>query len=255
AKDLAGKDAVFAVTIKELREPVETKIDDEFAKTMGGESLAKMKETIKERIGEDYKTASRMKLKRALLDNLDKDYSFELPESLIDAEYKTIIANYEQAKKFNQLDESEKNKSEKDLMAEYMDIAKRRVKLGLLLAEVSRAEKITINSDDVNKAIMREAQRYPGQEKAVFDYYLKNQKAIESLKAPIMEEKIVDSILTKVKLKDKKVSVEELYAFDEAKPAKKKAAAKTEEKAEAKTEEKKPAAKKPAAKKTTAKKA
>ena len=245
AKDLADKDAVFAVKINELREPVAVKIDDEFAKSLGEESLAKVKESIKSRISGDYENATRMKLKRTLLDILDKEYKFELPESMVEQEYKGIVDSYEQAKKHNQLDESEKAKSSNELLAEYKDIAARRVKLGLLLAEVSKLEKITVSPDDVNKAIMKEAQKYPGQEKAVFDYYLKNKQAIESLKAPIMEEKIVDNILGKVKLKDKKVSVEELYNFDDtAKPAKaKKASAKAEEVAEAK-EEKKPAAKK-----------
>ncbi len=223
AKDLAGKDAVFAVEIKEIRVAKDIEINDEFAKSLGEESLDKLKSVIADRIKGDYDVASRMKLKRQLLDNLDKEYSFEVPQSLVDAEYKGIVAQYEQAKKYNQLDESEKAKSEEDLLAEYKDIAVRRVKLGLLLSEIGKDAKLTITPDDINKAIMNEAKKYPGQEKAVFDYYLKNKQAIESLKAPVFEEKIVDHIIGLAKVNDKVVSVEELYNFDEGEALAKKA--------------------------------
>lgn len=231
AKDLAGKDAVFAVEVKELRSSKPVEINDDFAKSLGEESLDKLKSVIAERIKGDYETASRMKLKRALLDNLDKAYNFEVPQGLVDAEYKSIEAQYQQAKKYNQLDESEKAKSEKDLLAEYKDIALRRVKLGLLLSEIGKEAKIEITPDDINKAIMNEAKKYPGQEKAVFDYYLKNKQAVESLKAPVFEEKIVDHILSKAKVNEKTVSIEELYNFDEDKKQGKKTAAKKETKA------------------------
>ncbi len=223
AKDLAGKDAVFTVEIKEIRVAKDIEINDEFAKSLGEESLDKLKSVIADRIKGDYDVASRMKLKRQLLDNLDKEYSFEVPQSLVDAEYKGIVAQYEQAKKYNQLDESEKAKSEEDLLAEYKDIAVRRVKLGLLLSEIGKDAKLTITPDDINKAIMNEAKKYPGQEKAVFDYYLKNKQAIESLKAPVFEEKIVDHIIGLAKVNDKVVSVEELYNFDEGEALAKKA--------------------------------
>ena len=142
AKDLAGKDSVFAVEIKELRANKPVEINDEFAKSLGEESLDKLKSSIAERIKGDYEAASKMKLKRQLLDNLDSEYKFEVPEGLVDAEYKSIVSQYEQAKKYNQLDESEKSKSEDELMAEYKDIAVRRVKLGLLLSEIGKDAKI-----------------------------------------------------------------------------------------------------------------
>lgn len=233
AKDLAGKDAVFAVEIKELRAPKTVEINDEFAKSMGEENLEKLKDVIRERIKGDYELASKMKQKRQLLDILDKEYNFDVPQSLVDAEYKSIVDQYEQAKKFNQLDETEKAKSEEELLAEYKDIAIRRVKLGLLLSEIGQNAKVTITADDINKAIMNEARKYPGQEKAVFDFYVKNKQAVENLKAPVFEEKIVDYILGQAKINEKIVSVEELYSFDEdKKPAKK--TAKKEEKAESK---------------------
>ncbi len=219
AKDLAGKDAVFAVEIKEIREPKEVVVDDEFAKTLGEESLEALRAKVTERIKADYENVSKIKLKRALLDVLDKEYSFEVPQKLVDAEYDGIVKQYEQAKKYNQLDEYEKNKDEKDLLAEYKEIALRRVKLGLLLSEVGLGAKITIAPEDINKAIAAEARKYPGQEKAVFDYYLKNKEAVEALKAPIFEEKIVDYVLGQVKLNEKIVPVEELYSFEEDKKA------------------------------------
>lgn len=221
AKDLAGKDAVFAVEIKEIREPKPVVIDDEFAVSLGEKDLDSLRAKVVERIKADYEIASKMKLKRALLDVLDKEYSFDVPQKLTDAEYDGIVKQYEQAKKYNQLDEYEKSKDEKDLLAEYKEIASRRVKLGLLLSEVGMNAKINIAPEDINKAIAAEARKYPGQEKAVFDYYLKNKEAVEALKAPVFEEKIVDYILGQTKLNEKVVSVEELYSFDEKKPAEK----------------------------------
>jgi trigger factor len=187
---------------------------------MGAKDLADLKTQISARISEDYGNASRIKLKRDLLDIFDKEYKFEIPQKLIDAEYEIIEKQYKDAKAKNQLDEEEKNRSEKDILAEYKEIALRRVKLGLLLSEIGNSEKITLTADDVNKAIMNEAKRYPGQEKMVMDYYLKNKQAVEAIKAPAYEEKIVDFVLSKAKLSDKKVSVEELYDFSEKAPAK-----------------------------------
>ncbi len=227
AKDLADKDAVFAVTVKEVREPKAVEINDELAKSLGAESLDKLKETLSARIKADYDNASRMKLKRQLLDILDKEYSFEVPSSLVDAEYKAIVSQYEQAKKYNQLDAEEKSKKEEDLLKEYKEIALRRVKLGLVLSEVGQNAKISIKPEDINAAIMNEAKRYPGQEQMVLDYYLKNKQAVENLKAPIFEEKIIDHIISQAKLNEKIVSVEELYKFDDEKKESKKSAKKS----------------------------
>ena len=215
AKDLAGKEALFVTTIKEIREYKQTEINDEFAKSMGAESVDDLKSKIEARISEDYVSTARIKLKRDLLDALDKEYNFEIPQKLIDAEYSAIEKQYKDAKAKGQLDASEKERDEKDVLAEYKEIALRRVKLGLLLSEIGNSAKIALSADDVNKAIMNEAKRYPGQEKMVFDYYLKNKEAIEALKAPAYEEKIVDYVLEQAKLTDKEVSVEELYNFSD----------------------------------------
>ena len=215
AKNLAGKDAVFAVEVTAIRQPKEIEINDEFAKSIGEKDLAALKENIRKRIADDYEHASKLKLKRQLLDELDKAYNFEVPAGMVEAEFKSISEQYEHAKKHNQLDEHEKKTPEKKLMEEYKNIANRRVKLGLLLAKAGEEAKVSVTADDINKAIMNEAKKYPGQEKVVMDYYLKNHKAVEALRAPIMEEKLIDHILTKVSVADKKVSVEELYKFDD----------------------------------------
>ena len=215
AKDLAGKEALFVTTIKEIREIKKAEINDDFAKSMGKKSLEELKEEIKNHIAKDYENASKMKMKRSLLDALDKAYKFDVPQKLVDMEYDAIVKQYEAAKKNNQLDEDEKKKKEADLLKEYKEIAVRRVKLGLLLAEVGSKEKIEVKQEDINKAIMTEAQRYPMQAQAIFDFYLKNKDAIERLRTQVYEEKVMDFVLSKVETKEKKVSVEELYNFDE----------------------------------------
>ena len=214
AKDLAGKDAVFAVEVKAVRQPKKIEINDEFAKSIGEKDLASLKEKISNRIAEDYASASKIKLKRQLLDKLDEQYSFEVPTCMVNAEFDNIEKQYKRAKELNQLDEHEKNTSEKDLMEEYKKIASRRVKLGLLLAEVGESAKIKILPEDINAAIQNEAKRYPGQEKAVLDFYLKNPKAVEALRAPVMEEKLIDYVLSKATISEKKVKVEDLYKED-----------------------------------------
>ena len=213
AKDLAGKQAKFVTTIKELREYKTAEINDELAKSAGAKDLADLKKKIEERILSDYDSTARIKLKRDLLDALDKEYNFEIPQKLIDAEYEAIEKQYKHAKEHGHLDEDEKNRDEKDVLAEYKEIALRRVKLGLLLSEIGTNAKISLSADDINKAIMNEAKKYPGQEQMVVDYYLKNKEAIEALRAPAYEEKIVDHILSLAKVTDTEVSVEELYDF------------------------------------------
>ena len=215
AKNLAGKEAVFVTTIKELRAYKPVEINDELAKSMGAENLDDLRSKIEARISDDYNSTARIKIKRDLLDALDKEYNFEVPQKLIDAEYGAIEKQYKDAKAQGRLDDSEKNRDEKDVLAEYKEIAFRRVKLGLLLSEIGADAKLTLSSEDINKAIMNEAKKYPGQEKAVFDYYVRNKEAIEHLRAPAYEEKIVDYILEKAKLTDTEVSVKDLYDFSD----------------------------------------
>lgn len=250
AKDLAGKEALFVTTIKELREYVPTEINDEFAKSVGAKDLADLKSQIEARISGDYEATARIKLKRDLLDALDKEYKFDIPQKLVDAEYEAIEKQYQNAKANNRLDEEDKKRDEKDILAEYKDIALRRVKLGLLLSEVGNSAKVTLSADDINKAIMNEARRYPGQEKAVFEYYARNKEAVEALKAPAYEEKIIDYILSQAKVATNEVSVAELYNFNENSEAPK--ASKPKKAAEDKAKAKEPAKAKKTSKKSAA---
>ena len=221
AKELAGKKALFKTDIKELRAWKGPEVNDEFAKQFGLDSLAKLKEAIKNELDKEYSRVARLHAKRVLLDVLAKEYDFDVPESMVDAEFKAIWNQYEQAKKANQLDEDDKKKSEDDLKKEYKAIADRRVRLGLLLAQIADDNKIQVSKEDMQNALMAEAHRYPGQETQVIEYYTKNPQAMDALRAPVFEEKIVDFLLGKVKVTEKAVTVTELYEFDPDKKAKK----------------------------------
>lgn len=213
-KNLAGKKAVFKVDIKELRRYKTPSIDDELAKTFGAESLDGLKKTIETELNKEYEQTARFFTKRSLLDALAATHSFEVPPSMVEMEFNAIWKQLEEAKKQNRLDEDEKTKSDDELKKEYHNIAERRVRLGLLLAEVANENKITLSESDLNQAVMTEARRYPGQEKAVFEYYQKNKQALETLKAPLFEEKVVDYILGLVKINEKVLSPEELYVYN-----------------------------------------
>ncbi len=214
AKEMAGKAAVFDVTLKELRKIKNPEINDDFAKAFGKDTLEALKELIKEELTKEYNNVSKVHLKRALLDALAEKTDFEAPAGMVDMEFNAIWHQFEEAKKRGDIDEDEKKMSDEDLKKDYKAIAERRVKLGLLLAEVANENKITLSQEDVSNAIMAEARRYPGQEKKVFEFYTKNPRALEALKAPIFEEKVIEFITEKVKLDNKVLSVEELYAYD-----------------------------------------
>ncbi len=214
AKDLAGKKALFKVDIKELRKYKNPDMNDDFAKSFGSETMDALKEMIKTELNKEYANIARMHTKRALLDALAETHTFEVPQGMVDAEFEAIWKQFEEAKKAGQLDEDEKSKSEDELKKEYRDIAERRVRLGLLLAEVANENKITLSKEDLTAAVMAEARRYPGQEKIVFEYYQKNPQALDALKAPMFEEKVVDYIMGVVKTTEKKMTPEELYAYN-----------------------------------------
>lgn len=245
AAELAGKDAVFAVTVKELRESKPHPIDDELAKKVGLESLDALKQKIRDDHGDEFNEISRMRLKRELLDVLSDGHDFEVPAGLLQQEADAIWQQLEQAREAGQdvLDEEDKDKTDDDLKADFAEIAERRVRLGLLLSEVGRENNIQVNQEDVNKAIMAETRKYPGQEQAVMEYYMKNPEARDQISAPLYEDKVVDFILEMAKIDDKTVSVDELVKEPESPKPKKKAASKK------KTPAKKAPAKKVAAKK------
>jgi len=245
AEELAGKDAVFACKINELQESKPSAIDDELATKAGMENLDALKTAIREQHSQGFAEIGRQKVKRVLLDALDAAYDYELPVGLIDSEYDSIVKSAEQAVESGQeLDDMTDEEREQD----YRSIANRRVKLGLLFAEIGRNNDIQVAQDDLQKAIMKEAQNYPGQEQMVFKYYQENPDAMQALSGPVYEEKIVDFILELATVTDKVVSVEALMAEDDDDKPKKKVAAK-------KAPAKKTAAKKAPAKKAPAKKA
>ncbi len=248
SEDLKGKDAVFEVQVHEVLGAEEAKVDDAFAKEMGMESLDKLKEAIRGQMSKDYDNVSRTKLKKALFDALDPLCKFDAPKSMIDAEFEAIWSRVEQAKKEG--DEAFLDKPEKELRKEYEEIAERRVRLGLYLSDIGRQNDLQVTQEELSGAIMEHARQFPGQEQMVFEYYQKNPENMEELRGPIIEDKAVDFVLDKVKVKDKKVSIEDLLKDDEEEGSKKKPAAK--KKAADKKET--AAKKKPAAKTKTASK-
>jgi trigger factor len=206
AAELAGKEAVFKVNVKEVREFVDKPADDELAKKNNFDTLDAMKKAISERIGQDYTQVSRSLIKRQLLDKLADQHKFAVPEGLVENEFNAIWARVEEAKKQGQKLEDDEEKLKKD----YREIAERRVRLGLLLADVGRSNNIQVSNEELNQAVMREAMRYPGQERQVLEFYGKNTELKEQLRAPIFEEKTVDFILELSKVNEKPVSREDL---------------------------------------------
>ncbi|MEZ6029000.1 MAG: trigger factor [Hyphomonadaceae bacterium] len=207
---LAGKPALFEVKVQEVKAPKDAVIDDEFAKTLGLDSLDALKDAVKKELSGELEFATRQQVKRVLLDALDEKHSFDLPPMMVEAEFNQIWSQFEAEKKAGRLSEEDKAKSDEDLRAEYRKIAERRVRLGLVLAEVGRRADVQITNDEVVRALRQEASRFPGQEKQVIEFYTKNQGAMAQLRAPIYEDKVVDYILTQATVTDKPVTREEL---------------------------------------------
>lgn len=275
AKHLAGKQAVFETKVKAIEAPAESKIDDELAKRLGLESLDQLKDALKQRFEREHAGQSRMRAKRALLDALDDGQKFDLPPTMVDQEFDNIWREVSHAMEHGHLDDEDKDKSEDELKSEYRTIAERRVRLGLVLAKIGQGSNVEVTQEELARAINQEAQRYPGQEQQVVEFYQKNPNAVAQIRAPLYEEKVVDYVLELATVEDVPVSREALFSDEDdilsgaKKPAKKttkkapakKAAAKKApakkapaKKAAAKSDEKKPAAKKAPAKKAAAKK-
>lgn len=207
ARELAGKDAEFAVTVKEIAAPEKVEIDEEFAKKLGIESLEKLKDAVKDRLQRDYAAAGRAKLKRSILDKLDELHSFDLPRGMVDQEFNQI---WQQLTPYLDQEMKAEGKSEVMLRADYHKIAQRRVRLGLLLAEIGRRNEIAVSQEEISRAMADEARKHPGQEQQVFKYYRDNPGAIDMLRAPLFEDKVIDYITEIATVKDKAVSKEEL---------------------------------------------
>ena len=213
--DLAGKAAEFEVTGKSIEAPREVTIDDEFAKSLGMESLQKLKDAVRDQLKREFDGVSRQRLKRALLDALDGRHHFELPQALVEQEFEGLWkSTLEQMKSENRTFADEKT-TEEEATAEYRKIANRRVRLGLVLAEIGDKNSIKVTDDEVTRAIVDQTRQMPGREQQVWDYYRNNPNALASLRAPIFEEKVVDFILALAKVTEKPVSREELYKSDD----------------------------------------
>ena len=215
AAHLAGKLATFDVNVKAIKAEVEAKVDEDFAKRIGLESLDKLKELLSQNLNQQYAGAARFKLKRALLDALDKAHTFALPPKMVDAEFEGIWQQVQADKEAGNLPAEDAKKSEKKLKEEYLKIAERRVRLGLVLAEIGRANDVGVTDQELNNAIMAEARNYPGQEQQVLEFYRQNQNAAASMRAPIYEEKVCDLIFDKAKVKDTPITKEELLKEDD----------------------------------------
>jgi trigger factor len=213
---LAGKDAEFVVTAKSIEAPGRVNTDDEFAKSLGLESIAKLRDAVKERIAQDHQAMSRQKVKRALLDELDKSHKFEPPQTMVEDEFdrvwKSVLAELENEKKTFADEDTTEDKAK----AEYRAIAERRVRLGLVLAEIGEKNNITVTEEELNRALSERVRQFSGQEQRVYDYYRQNPQAVAALRAPIFEEKVVDFLLELANVTEKKVAREELYKEDDS---------------------------------------
>lgn len=210
AKNLAGKAATFDITAKKLKIATVPAVDDELAKKLGFDAIDEVRKLIVQQIQREYDQMSRLRIKRQLLDALAKLCSFPVPEGMLAAEFDQIWARFEQERKEGREDDDDKGKDDNTLKAEYRAIAERRVRLGLLLAEIGRANGITVTADEMTRAMRSEAARYQGQEQMVMDFFKKNPQAAENLRGPIFEEKVVDFVLELAKVTDTVVTAEEL---------------------------------------------
>ena len=214
AAELSGKDAVFDVTVHEIKAVAPAAIDDELAKKLGGENLDALRESIKEEQEREFLTMSRMTLKRELLDKLADAHDFKVPKKLLEREFEAIWTQYqeEQNKAGDDVETATPKDQKPDVEGEkeFRKIAERRVRLGLLMAEVGRSNDVQINQEDVNRQLMEEARRHPGREQKILEHYRNTPEAMEQLRAPIYEEKVVDFILEQATVTDKKATMDDL---------------------------------------------
>ncbi len=216
---LKGADATFDVTVSEVRAPAATVLDDAFAKQMGFDQLDDVRAALRQRLEGEHANQSRSKAKRVLFDQLDAQHDFELPKGMVDAEFNQIWSQIEADRKAGRLDEEDAAKTPEALEGEYRRIAERRVRLGLVLAEIGRRNAVEIPEQEVMNALGEQARRFPGQEREVVEFYRKNPNALAQIRAPLYEEKVVDFILELAKVSVVHVSRETLFAEDDTPPA------------------------------------
>ncbi len=255
AAHLAGKEATFDVTVKEVAAPGKLEVNDDTAKNLGLESLEKLREIVRSQIENQFGAMTRQKVKRQLLDQLDENYKFEAPSKLVEAEFNNIWSQVTRDLELAGRTFADEETTEEEARAEYQRLAERRVRLGLVLAEIGEKAGVTVTDEELQRGLFDTVRRYPAsQQQEVFDFYRNNPSALVNLRAPLFEEKVVDHLLSQISVTDKKVSKEELMADDEdeaaEKPAKKasakKAKAETAEAAEGEEPKKKAAPKKKA---------
>ena len=215
AAHLAGKAVTFDVKVKAIKAEAPAVVDEDFAKRIGIESLDKLKELLRTNLNQQYVGAARFKLKRALLDELDKAHDFPLPPKMVEAEFEGIWGQVRADKEAGRMPEDDAKKSDKKLKEEYRKIAERRVRLGLVLAEIGRANNVQVTDQELNNAIMNEARNYPGQERQVLDFYRQNPNAAAQMRAPIYEEKVCDLIFDTAKVTDTPISKDDLLKEDD----------------------------------------
>ena len=214
AANLAGKDATFAVTVKSIEAPGAVTLDDDFAKTVGLDSLAKLRDALRERIQREHAAASRQKIKRALLDQLDERHKFEPPPTLVQQEFNNVWSAVESDLKQQGRTFADEGTTEEKARADYQAIAERRVRLGLVIAEIGEKNNITVSEEQMRAAVMDQVRQLPGREQQVWDYYRNNPGALAALRAPLFEDKVVDFVLELAEVTDKQVSREELFKED-----------------------------------------
>jgi len=215
APKVAGKAATFAVTAKSVEAPGAVEIDEEFAKTLGLESLAKLRDGIRERIEREHTGASRQKIKRALLDQLDERHKFEPPPTLVEEEFNNVWSSIENDLKQQGRTFADEGTTEEKARAEYRAIAERRVRLGLVISEIGEKNNIKVTDEQITQAIVAQARQLPGQEQQVWDYYRNNPNALAALRAPLFEDKVVDFLLELVDVTEKQVSRDALFKEDD----------------------------------------
>ena len=215
AAQLAGKDAEFTVQVKEVRAPMASKVDDALAERLGIENLEKLKELLRSNLQSQFAGATRFKLKRALLDILDERHDFLLPPRMVEAEFSQIWEQVQQDKTAGGLPPEDADKSDAQLEVEYRKIAERRVRLGLVLAEVGRINNVQVTEQELAEAMRAEAMRYGAQAQQIFEFLRQNPSAQSQIRAPIFEEKVVDLIVSRAKVEDEKVSKEDLLREDD----------------------------------------
>lgn len=215
AAQLAGKPATFEVQVKAVAKPDEMELNDELAKKLGLESIDRLREIVRGQIESQFGQATRQKVKRQLLDALDADYSFELPSKLVEAEFQNIWAQVTRELEQSGKSFEDEDTTEEKARDEYRKLAERRVRLGLVLSEIGEKAGVTVSDEELQRAVIEQVRQYPGQEQQVYDYFRNTPDAVQSLRAPIFEEKVVDHLLATVDVTDKTVSKEELLKDDE----------------------------------------